>query len=246
MKKFTIISLLVLAILFALFMLILGATATGPDVGVAKGISKMAVGLIILWIFIGGGLMYRFRDQIRDRVRAIPLRWEIKFVLFAALLACIEEAITTFMTNLAPQFGSKIGEAYITASTNYFDVIFLHSVFPVILPLFIGWMIILRRYDFKPFSVFLLFGIMGVFCEVMFSGPSALFGFPMWMFVYGLMIYLPVYSLPENRGARPVNFLHYLFVLPAVLLVAFVLLLPSVFFITQVLQHPRIDFESMQ
>lgn len=243
MKKFIIVSLLVLAVFFAFFMLVLGATATGPDAGVARGISKMATGLIILWIFIGGGLMYKFRDQIRDRVIAIPLPWQIKFVLFATLLACIEEVITTTMTNLAPVFGSKIGEAYITASTNYFDVIFFHSVFPVILPLFIGWMLVLRRYDFKPFSVFMIFGVMGVFCEVMFSGPSALIGFPMWMFVYGLMIYLPVYSLPAERGARRPNFFHYLMVFPAVIFLAFIFLLPAVFFVTQVLDHPRIHFE---
>jgi hypothetical protein len=36
-------------------------------------------------------------------------------------LALMEEAITSSMTNLAPLFGVKIGEAYITASTNYFD-----------------------------------------------------------------------------------------------------------------------------
>lgn len=246
MKKIIIACLLVLTVCFALFMLIVGATATGPDVGMAQGISKMAVGLIILWIFIGGGLMYRFRDRVRDRVRAIPLRWEVKFVLFATLLACIEEAITTTMTNLAPAFGAKMGEAYITASANYFDVIFLHSVFPVIVPLFIGWMFILRRYDFKPFSVFLLFGILGVVCEASFIGPSALFGFPMWMFVYGLMVYLPAYCIPEDRGARKVNFFHYLIAIPLAVIFALPLLLPSVFYISQVLKHPGIDFEQVK
>lgn len=243
MKKFIIVTLLVLAVLFALFMLILGATATGPDVGMAKGISKMAVGLIVLWIFIGGGLMYKFRDQVRDRVRAVPLPWQLKFVLFATLLACIEEAITTLMTNMAPAFGARMGEAYITASTNYFDVIFLHSVFPVIVPLFIAWMLILRRYDFKPFSVFILFGMLGVVCEASFIGPAAFFGFPMWIFVYGLMVYLPAYCIPEERDAKKVNFFHYIIVIPLAVILALPFLLPSVFYITQVLKHPGIDFE---
>ena len=44
------------------------------------------------------------------------------------LLAMLEEVVTTSMTNCAPLFGVKIGEAYITASSNYFDVILRHSV----------------------------------------------------------------------------------------------------------------------
>lgn len=54
--------------------------------------------------------------------------WKKKFVVFATVLALIEEAITTTMTNLAPLFGVEIGEAYITASTNYVDVVLFHSV----------------------------------------------------------------------------------------------------------------------
>ena len=39
------------------------------------------------------------------------LDWRIKFVLFATVLALIEEAIAVSMTNLAPFFGVKVGEA---------------------------------------------------------------------------------------------------------------------------------------
>ncbi len=72
--------------------------------------------------------MYCFREPIRGAVSRFRLDWRLKFIVFATLLALTEEAITTTMTNLAPLFGVKVGEAYITASTNYLDVVALHSV----------------------------------------------------------------------------------------------------------------------
>jgi hypothetical protein len=64
------------------------------------------------------------------------------------------------MTNLAPLFGVKVGQAYITSSTNYLDVVALHSVV-MFVPLFVGWAVTLSCYDFSPFAVFLLFGLTG-------------------------------------------------------------------------------------
>ena len=58
------------------------------------------------------------------------------------------------MTNLAPWFGVKVGEAYITASTYYMDAVALPSVV-MFVPMFVGWVVILMRYPFSPFSVFL-------------------------------------------------------------------------------------------
>ena len=189
-----------------------------------KAIIKMALGLVVFWIVIGGTLMVRFRTPISRRVRSIPLNWRIKFILFAVLLAMLEEAVTVTMTNLAPVFGSQIGAAFITASANYLHTILFHSVI-VFVPMFVVWSFLLGRYDFAPNQVFLLFGLVGSLAEMSMQ-PSNIFG-GFWFFVYGLMVYLPACSLPpaEQRGARPPKVRHYLLavVLP---LVSPALLLP--------------------
>ena len=99
-------------------------------------------------------------------------------------------------------FGVKVGEAYATASANYFDVVCFHSVI-MFVPLFIGWACMLRLWDFHPTFVFLLFGLLGSVAEIGESHQFLTVG--MWVFVYGLMIYLPAYSLPDakTRKARP-------------------------------------------
>jgi hypothetical protein len=167
----------------------------------------MGWGLILLWIGLGGTLMYRFREAVRVRVLNIPLNWQLKFIFFATALALLEEAITTTMTNLAPWFGVKVGEAFITASTNYLDVVALHSVV-MFIPMFVGWAMILSRYSFNPFSVFLLFGLTGTVAETTF-GVQHLLEFGLWIFVYGLMVYLPAYCLPAARPTRPLQWWHY-------------------------------------
>jgi hypothetical protein len=177
----------------------------------ARAALGMVWGVIICWILICGSLMYYFREPIRKIVLKIGLPWQIKFVLFVTLLALLEEIITTGMTNLAPFLGVKIGEVYITASTNFFDVIFFHSVIAFIGP-FIFWMLALKRYDFSPFSVFLIWGISGTLAEVSLGGIQHFLEFGFWIFVYGLMIFLPTYSLPlaEERKARQPKFFHYI------------------------------------
>lgn len=130
-----------------------------------RAVLGMGWGLIIFWVLIGGLLMHRFRDSVRTVVLRIRLDWRIKFVIFCTALALLEEVITTTMTNLAPLFGVKVGEAYITASTNYFDVVALHSVV-VFVPM---WAVILWRYDFSSFKVFLLFGLTGTLAETNFG-----------------------------------------------------------------------------
>lgn len=169
----------------------------------------MTWGVVVFWIAVCGGIMLRFREQIRNKVLKIRMQWQIKFVLFVTLLALLEEVITTTMTNLAPIFGVKIGEVDFTASTNFFDVVFFHSVIMFVGP-FVFWALALKRYDIRPFAAFLIFGISGVFAEVLFGGLPNLLDFEYWIFVYGLMIYLPVYSLPsaEERGARPTRWYH--------------------------------------
>ena len=172
-----------------------------------RAVLGMGWGLILLWIGAGGALMYRFRRPIRDMVLKIPLDWRIKFVLFATGLALTEEVITTTMTNLAPLFGVRIGEAYITASTNYLDVVALHSVV-MFVPLFVGWALILSRYAFSPFSVFLLFGLTGTAMETNLGTKNPM-EFGLWIFVYGLTVFLPAYCVPSDRQTRPVCWWHY-------------------------------------
>ena len=111
------------------------------------------------------------------------------------------------MTNLAPLFGVKIGEAYITASTNYLDVVALHSVV-MFVPLFVGWAVILSRYAFSPFAVFVLFGLTGTVMETNLGTKNPL-EFGLWIFVYGLMVFLPAYCVPAGRKARVVRWWHY-------------------------------------
>ncbi len=184
-----------------------------------RAVIGMGWGLILFWILLGGGLMVRFREPIRARVLRIPFDWRVKFVFFATLLALLEEAVTTSMTNLAPLFGLKIGEAYITASANYLDVVCLHSVV-VFVPMFVAWALILWRYDFSPFSVFLLFGLTGTLAETLSFGPGNLLQAGFWIFVYGLMVYLPAFCVPRDRTARPPHWWHF----PLAVLVPFLFL----------------------
>lgn len=243
MHKWIVGTLLVLAtVICGLIYLIAAQADSGLDQRRAYGIAKMTTGLLVLWVWLGGGLMYRFRNAVRPLVRALPLDWRLTFVLFATALALTEEAITVTMTNLAPLFGSRIGEAYITASTNYLDVIALHSVV-VFVPYFVALALILARYDFKPFAVFVSFGVVGTFSEAVFAAnPLVGLAFPLWVFVYGLMVWWPCYCLPERRGAHPVGLLHHLMLPVATVALALPMILPIVYVISVVLRHPAIDF----
>jgi len=189
-----------------------------------KAVIKMALGLILFWIVIGGLLMYRYREPVRRCVRDIKLNWRIKFVLFATILALLEEAITVTMTNLAPVFGSQVGKAFITASTNYLHTVLFHSVI-VFIPMFIAWAFLLGRYDFNPNQVFLLFGLVGSLAEMSMQPSNILGGF--WFFVYGLMVYLPACSIPPAylRGAKTPKVRHYILAV-ALPLVSPIILLP--------------------
>lgn len=196
----------------------------------------MGWGLIILWVIIGGSLMYLMRERIKNFVQKIPLNWHVKFVLFTVLLLLLEEAITTAMTNLGPALGLKLGEAYITGSANYFDVIFFHSAINIA-PMFIGWAVLLHYFDFSPFKAFLLFGLTGVIAEGTFSGSWG--EFAMWIFVYGLMVYLPAYCIPQGRMVKKPRW--WLYPLAIFFPVVFV---PLVAWIPHLVDpnHPKIDF----
>jgi hypothetical protein len=186
--------------------LIFAAVIIGSHDPRTRAILLMAAGLAILWVLTGGLLTLRFRDGVRHWLLRIHLGWGWKFFLFATILALIEEAITTTMTNLAPEFGSQIGVAYITASNNYLIVIAFSSVV-ILVPEFAGWVLLLRRYSFTPNEVFLLYGFLGTTMEATLTPTALILGF--WFFVYGLMVYLPAYSLPERPNALTPRWYHY-------------------------------------
>lgn len=204
--------------LSTLFVLVIGIFGMHSN---ERAVVLMGVGLVLLWILLGGTLMWRGRDQVRTFVMGIQLPGSVKFVLFCTLLALSEEAVTVSMTNLAPLFGVPIGAAYITASTNYLDVVALHSVV-VFVPMFIAWAWMLARWDFHPAEVFLLFGLTGFLAESQFAGTLNFFQAPFWIFVYGLMVWLPAYSLPSRQGTGRPGWWGY----PLAILLPFVFAIP--------------------
>lgn len=168
-------------------------------------IMLMAATLALVWNVIGGTTMYLLRHSARELVPRSPLSPSVTFVLFATALALFEEAVTTILTNLAQTFGNS--QAFITASRNYLEVVCWHSVV-VIAPMFVVWAWLLSRYRFSPGSVFLLFGINGVLAEFLIGGPALLMA-PFWIFIYGLMIFLPAYSYRPGNDARSPHWYHY-------------------------------------
>jgi len=171
-----------------------------------RAIFLMADGMILLWVIVGGSLTPMLRKHLVPRMVAIPIDWRLRFVLLSTIMALIEEAITTSMTNCAPLFGTTPEEAHITASTNSFHVVLCHSVI-MFVPLFIAWAWMLSLWDFSPLKVLLLFGITGSIAEAGINPTSLIGGF--WVFVYGLMVYLPACTVPGDRGARPLRWWHY-------------------------------------
>ena len=185
-----------------LFVFVIAHTA------VERALTYMTVSLFVIWVLIGGSMMLIFKKQLQGISARAPFGWKKKFVLCATLFALLEEAVTTTLTNVAPLFGAKIGEAYITASTNYIDVVLFHSVI-VFVPMFIVWSVLLSWYEFKPFSVFVLFGITGIIAELFITGPTVILAAGFWIYVYGLMVYLPASAVPADRGAQVPRVWHY-------------------------------------
>lgn len=162
---------------------------------VGRAIAAMSLGLLLFWVVLSGGLMAVHRDAILRFVGRSPTGWQVRFVFFATVLALVEEAIATLMTNAAPLLGDSSGRAFITASSNYLEVITLNSVI-VFVPMFIGWAALLSWRAFSPFAVCMLFGITGLLAEVLSFGPQNVLGAGFWVLVYGLMIYLPAHLAP--------------------------------------------------
>ena len=186
------------AVVIALFFL--ATTLTTPD-PITRAITGMALGLFLFWIVLGGALSLLPRKRIRSVLRRFDVHWRIAFILFATLMAQLEEAVTTTMTNAAPLWDVPVGKAYITASANYLEVVLYHSVV-VFVPMFIAWAWLLKRYAFSPAAVFILYGWSGTLAETLSFGAQNLVALGFWAYVYGLMIYLPACAIPLERGAR--------------------------------------------
>jgi hypothetical protein len=161
-----------------------------------RALIMMADGLALSWIVFAGFLMRYRRDEATHLLRRLPLSRPAQFILSATVMALLEEAVTTSMTNLAPLFGVPVGQAYITASANYLDVVLGHSVVALV-PMFCAWAWLLSRYDFRPAEVFLLYGLSGTLAETLTFGPQNLAMAGFWIWVYGLMVWLPAYALPS-------------------------------------------------
>jgi hypothetical protein len=83
------------------------------------------------------------------------------------------------------------------------------------------------RYDFKPLEVMLLFGLTGLVAEATLDSVinfEDLAGAGMWVYVYGLMVYLPALTIPNDREVRPIRW-HYV---PLAIFVPLVFVLPLV------------------
>jgi hypothetical protein len=190
-----------------------------------RAIIFMGLSLIAIWCVLGGSLMFLLRVRLTEWARCTKIRWKVRFVGISIGMALLEEAVTTSLTNLAPYYGAVSETARITVSTNYFEVI-SNSVLAFI-PWFICWAWLLGRYDFKPLEVMLLFGLTGLIAESMLDGIlnlEDLAGIGMWVFVYGLMVYLPALTVPGDRGAQPVRWYH----IPVAIFLPLIFIIPLI------------------
>lgn len=204
-----------------------------------KAIMLMGLGLFIVWVLVGGALQRRYIKRNFERLTVPPESPVRKFALLAIGLACIEEFIAVLMTNLAPSFGVKIGEAFITASANYIDVILFHSVI-VFIPMLVMLGLILRKYDISPFQAFILWGAVGVVAEITFAGPQVLINAPMWICIYGLMVYLPAHVFVKTKRQKISPFI-FPFFFPIFMFLILLSAITTAWF-PAVNNHPRIDF----
>ena len=177
-------------VIFALMLL-------GDDADKRAG-AAMGLGLVVIWC-VGGGVSMRFgRERFVDVVTRVRMNWRVRFVLLCIVMALLEEVVTTSMTNLGPFFGATSADVKITISTNYFEVIQTSVV--AFVPWFIFWAWFLGRYDFKVAEVMVLFGFTGTVAEISYTGVSlaGFLGVAFWTYVYGLMVYLPVQTIPPR------------------------------------------------
>jgi len=211
-----------------------------------RAVVMMGAGLIVVWCIIGGLTMRRFRDRFVRSALQMKIGWRLRFVLLCIVMAMLEEVVTTSLTNAAPLLGAATDAAKITISANYFEVIRTSVV--AFIPWFICWAWLLGRYDFKPLEVFLLIGLTGTFAESTINFSWGNFaGVGMWVYVYGLMVYLPVHTIPRNRPVKPVKWYHCIaavflplvFIIPFAAYAAFWLIKKTVLLLSTLLTKAR-------
>ena len=148
--------------------------------------------------------MNKIRNPVKSFFQTKSYPTFIVVSLGGILLALVEEAFATLMTNMAPLFGYSTSEVFITASPNYIEVVTRHSVI-VFIPWLIAWAIILHKWSIHPNIVFILFGITGLFAESLTFGLQNLLQFGFWIIIYGLMIYLPSFIVYDPDKLEPVK-----------------------------------------
>lgn len=169
---------------------------------VARAIVGMASMLLVVWVGLIGGTLWVRRAPLAVWCRRLlPLPDEARFVLLATALVLIEEAVATGLSGAAGLFGDPSGRAMITASRDYVEVVTRHSVV-VFVPMFVVWAFLLRRREYSPFVVLVLFGCNGVLAETLSFGPQNVLGAGFWILVYGTMVYLPAWTIPRGRVPR--------------------------------------------
>jgi hypothetical protein len=191
-----------------------------PD---GRAVVYMGLSLIAIWCLFGGTIMHLNRNRFVHLSRSLKIGWKVRFVILSIGMALVEEALTTSLTNLAPYFGGLSDAARITASTNYFRV--LSNSLLAFIPWFICWAWFLGLFDFKPLEVVLLFGLTGLFAESTMDSVlnlEDLAGVGMWVFVYGLMVYLPALTIPQERDAQTPRWYH----LPLVIFLPLIFVIP--------------------
>jgi len=242
MHKWVVAGLFVLGCSVVGLFYLIAAQQTDPDAARRTlALARMVTGLWLLWTCLCGSAMWLLRHRARALVARLPGNPRVVFVLFCIALGGLEEAVTVAMTNLAPLFGAALGEVYITASANWLDVVALHSVV-VFVPCFIAMALILSRWAFSPFALFLAFGAVGTLGEAIYSGQFDLWvQFPFWVWIYGLMVWMPAFCLPQTGARRPGVWAHVLLV-PGIVLLAFPGVALVVWVITGVLEHPAVHF----
>lgn len=62
-----------------------------------RAMPGMVSGLLLLWVVIGGSVMYLLRDRVNAFIGKMPGGWQLKFILCCTVLALVEEAVTTTM-----------------------------------------------------------------------------------------------------------------------------------------------------
>jgi len=180
---------------YAVVMILAYPHLSDPD---QRAVFLMGGLLLLIWCVIGGALMRTFRDRFKALMARVRVRWQVKFFLLFLVGALLEEAVTTSLTNAAPLLGGVTDAARITASKNYLEVVCKHSVV-VFVPGFVAWTIVLSLWDFRPSEVMLLWGLMGWLAEWMTFGSHNIGMVGMWVWVYGLMVYLPAHAVPPDR-----------------------------------------------